>query len=149
MSKRPAVILLAEDDIADQNLTKRALESGKLLNELHIVNNGEEALDYLYRRNQFEDPASSPFPDIMLLDLNMPKIDGRQVLEMLRKDSKFKYMTIIVFTTSSQEEDILRSYDLGVSSFITKPVEFDRFFDVIARLEEYWLQIVKLPQHMD
>lgn len=143
--EQTAVILLAEDDLADQELTRRALKEGKVENELYIVNDGEEALDYLYQRNRYADPSLSPRPDILLLDLNMPKIDGHQVLEQIHGEPRFKYMRIIVLTTSCQDRDILQSYGLGVSSYITKPVDPDQFFKAIGTLKEYWFRIVKLP----
>jgi len=147
--KRPAIILLAEDDFGDQELTKRALEEGKIENELYIVKDGEEALDYLFRRGRYTDPETSPRPDLFLLDLNMPKLDGRQVLEQIRSIHEFRNIRVVVLTTSHQEEDITRSYDLGVHSYITKPVDLDQFFNVIRTLEEYWFQIVVLPPKKD
>ena len=144
---RPAVILLAEDDPADQKITKRALKEAKIHNDLHIVENGEEALDYLQRKGKYEDPALSPAPDLLLLDLNMPKLDGRQVLERIQKISDLHRIRIVVLTTSNQEADILKSYDLGVHSYITKPVDFDQFRHVVKTLGEYWFQIVVLPPH--
>ena len=147
--KRPAIILLAEDDLGDQELTKRALEEGKIENELYIVKDGEEALDYLFRRGRYTDPETSPRPDLFLLDLNMPKLDGRQVLEQIRSIHEFRNIRVVVLTTSRQEEDITRSYDLGVHSYITKPVDLDQFFNVIRTLEEYWFQIVVLPPKKD
>jgi two-component system, chemotaxis family, response regulator Rcp1 len=142
---KPAVILMAEDDRGDQELTRRALEAGKIRNELRIVENGEEALAYLFRRGKYKDPASSPRPDLLLLDLNLPRVDGREVLERVRADSKLRRMAVVVLTTSRQEEDILRSYELGCNSFITKPVDMDQFTRLIQALEEYWFQIVVLP----
>jgi CheY-like chemotaxis protein len=147
--KRPAIILLAEDDLGDQELTKRALEEGKVENELYIVKDGEEALDYLFRRGRYTDPETSPRPDLFLLDLNMPKLDGRQVLEQIRSIYELRNIRVVVLTTSRQEEDITRSYDLGVHSYITKPVDLDQFFNVIRTLEEYWFQIVVLPPKND
>ena len=147
--KRPATILLAEDDLGDQELTKRALEEGKVENELYIVKDGEEALDYLFRRGRYTDPETSPRPDLFLLDLNMPKLDGRQVLEQICSIHELRNIRVVVLTTSRQEEDITRSYDLGVHSYITKPVDLDQFFNVIRTLEEYWLQIVVLPAKDD
>ena len=147
--KRPAIILLAEDDLGDQELTKRALEEGKIENELYIVKDGEEALDYLFRRGRYTDPETSPRPDLFLLDLNMPKLDGRQVLEQIRSIHELRNIRVVVLTTSRQEEDITRSYDLGVHSYITKPVDLDQFFNVIRTLEEYWFQIVVLPPKKD
>jgi CheY-like chemotaxis protein len=142
---KPAVILLAEDDRGDQELTRRALEEGKIRNDLRIVEDGEEALAYLHRRGKYKDPATSPRPDLLLLDLNLPRVDGREVLERVRADSKLRRMAVVVLTTSRQEEDILRSYELGCNSFITKPVDMDQFIRVIHALEEYWFQIVVLP----
>ncbi len=142
---KPAVILLAEDDRGDQELTRRALEEGKIRNDLRIVEDGEEALAYLHRRGKYKDPATSPRPDLLLLDLNLPRVDGREVLERVRADSKLRRMAVVVLTTSRQEEDILRSYELGCNSFITKPVGMDQFIRVIQALEEYWFQIVVLP----
>ena len=147
--KKPAIILLAEDDLGDQELTTRALEEGKVENELYIVKDGEEALDYLFRRGRYTDPKTSPRPDLFLLDLNMPKLDGRQVLEQICSIHELRNIRVVVLTTSSQEEDITRSYDLGVHSYITKPVNLDQFFNVIRALEEYWFQIVVLPPKDD
>ena len=147
--KRPAIILLAEDDLGDQELTKRALEEGKVENELYIVKDGEEALDYLFRRGRYTDPETSPRPDLFLLDLNMPKLDGRQVLEQIRSIHELRNIRVVVLTTSHQEEDITRSYDLGVHSYITKPIDLDQFFNVVRTLEEYWFQIVVLPPKND
>jgi CheY-like chemotaxis protein len=142
---RPAVILLADDDPGDQELTRRAFLDWRIRNELIVVQDGEEALDYLYRRGKFKDPDSSPWPDLFLLDLNMPKIDGRQVLEELQNHPDRGRITIVVLTTSRQEQDILRSYDLGVNSFITKPVRFDEFSALFQTLGQYWFEIVVLP----
>jgi CheY-like chemotaxis protein len=147
--KRPAIILMAEDDLGDQELATRALKDGKIENELYIVKDGEEALDYLFRRGRYTDPKTSPRPDLFLLDLNMPKLDGRQVLEQICSIHELRNIRVVVLTTSSQEEDITRSYDLGVHSYITKPVDLDQFFHVIRTLEEYWFQIVVLPTKDD
>jgi CheY-like chemotaxis protein len=145
--KRRAIILLAEDDLGDQELTKRALENGKILNDLFIVENGEELLNYLLHHGDYQDATKYPTPDIILMDLNMPKMDGRQVLAEINKFPALKDIPIIVLTTSRQEEDILRSYDLGVKSFITKPVETEAFFHAIKVIQEYWFEIVVLPPH--
>jgi len=142
---KPAIILLVEDDRGDQELTRRALQEGKIRNELRIVENGEDALAYLFRRGRYRDPATSPRPDLLLLDLNLPRVDGREVLERVRSDSKLRRMAVVVLTTSRQEEDILRSYELGCNSFIAKPVDMDQFIRMIQALEEYWFQIVVLP----
>jgi CheY-like chemotaxis protein len=142
---KPAIILLVEDDLGSQELTRRALGEGKIRNELRIVEDGEEALAYLFRRGKYKDPATSPRPDLLLLDLNLPRVDGREVLEQIRADSKLRRMAVVVLTTSRQEEDILRSYELGCNSFITKPVDMNQFMQVIQALERYWFQIVVLP----
>jgi len=120
--RKPAVILLVEDDRGDQELARRALAEGKNHTELRIVEDGEEALAYLFRRGKYKDPATSPKPDLLLLDLNLPRVDGREVLEQIRADSKLRRMAVVVLTTSRQEEDILRSYELGCNSFITKSI---------------------------
>ncbi|MBP1697695.1 MAG: two component system response regulator, partial [Deltaproteobacteria bacterium] len=124
---KSATILLVEDDRGDQELTRRALDEGKIRNDLRIVEDGEEALAYLFRRGKYKDPATSPRPDLLLLDLNLPRVDGREVLEQIRADSKLRRMAVVVLTTSRQEEDILRSYELGCNSFITKPVDINQF----------------------
>lgn len=145
---KAAVILLAEDDRGDQELTRRALEEGKIRNDLRVVEDGEEALAYLYRRGKYKDPATSPRPDLLLLDLNLPRVDGRQVLEKVRSDSNLRPMPVVVLTTSRQEEDILRSYELGCNSFITKPADMDQFTRLIRTLDEYWFRTVVLPPKM-
>ena len=144
----PAVILLADDDEGDQNLTRRAFAKGKFKNDLRIVSDGAEALDYLLRRGKYEDPETSPRPHLLLLDLNMPKIDGRQVLEKIRAHPDLKRLPVIVLTTSRQEEDILRTYDLGVNSYITKPVTPGDFIKAVTTIENYWFQLVVLPPHV-
>ncbi|MGB2769417.1 MAG: response regulator [Candidatus Zixiibacteriota bacterium] len=142
---KPAVILLAEDDPGDQELTRRALEQSLIRNELYIVEDGEEALNYLLRRGKYQDPASSPKPDLMLLDLNMPKMDGKQLLEQMRADPNLRRIPVVALTTSKQENDIIRTYDLGANSYIVKPVDMDQFVNAIKVLKDYWFQIVVLP----
>ncbi|MCK4224312.1 MAG: response regulator [candidate division Zixibacteria bacterium] len=142
---KPAVILLAEDDPGDQELTRRALEQSRIRNELYIVEDGEEALDYLLRRGKYEDPASSPKPDLMLLDLNMPKMDGKQLLKQMRADPNLRRIPVVALTTSKQESDIIRTYDLGANSYIVKPVNMDQFINAVKVLKDYWFQIVVLP----
>lgn len=140
-----ATILLVEDDPGDQELTRRALEDDVVHTDLRIVNDGKEALDYLRREGAFTDPDTSPRPDLILLDLNMPRIDGRQVLERVREDPDISRIPVIALTTSDEEEDVLRSYDLGCKSFIKKPVEIDTFIDTIRELQHYWFELVTLP----
>jgi CheY-like chemotaxis protein len=142
---KPAVILLAEDDPGDQELTRRALAQSRIRNELYIVEDGEEALDYLLRRGRYQDPDSSPKPDLMLLDLNMPKMDGKQLLQQMRADPSLRRIPVVALTTSEQENDIIRTYDLGANSYIVKPVDMDQFVNAIRVLKDYWFQIVVLP----
>ncbi len=126
-------------------MTRRALEQSRIRNELYIVEDGEEALDYLLRHGKYEDPASSPKPDLMLLDLNMPKMDGKQLLKQMRADPNLRRIPVVALTTSKQEEDIIRTYDLGANSYIIKPVNMDQFINAIKVLKDYWFQIVVLP----
>jgi len=142
---RTAIILLVEDDPEDQKLTRRAFEISKLRNQLFVVDDGEQALDFLYHRGEFADPNSPPRPDLILLDLNMPKLDGRAVLKRIKEDPDLRRIPVVILTTSSQEEDILRSYDLGVNSYITKPVQMEGFIRAIRDLERYWFNLVVLP----
>jgi CheY-like chemotaxis protein len=139
---KSAVILLAEDDPGDQELARRALQEDVLRTDLHIVSNGEAALDFLHRRGAFAGAVQAPRPDLILLDLNMPRIDGKQVLRHIREDESLRRIPVVVLTTSRQEEDIVRSYDLGCSSFITKPIQIDNFIRVIRELGSYWLELV-------
>ena len=142
---KPAVILLAEDDPGDQELTRRALQDEIVQSILYIVSDGEEAMDFLLRRGNYENAADAPRPDLMLLDLNMPKLDGRQVLHQIRSHASLRRLPVVVLTTSKQEEDIIRSYDLGCNSFITKPVEVDSFMRTVRGLGSYWFELVTLP----
>lgn len=144
---RRAVILLVEDDPGDQELTRRSLQGDLLKTDLRIANDGGEALDYLFRRGRYADPEASPRPDLIMLDLNMPRVDGKQVLEILRQTPALDPIPVIVLTTSSEEVDVVRSYDLGCNSFLQKPVEVDAFIDALRTLRRYWLELVTLPPH--
>ena len=139
------VILMADDDDDDVLLTQKALKQGKLLNELHCVKDGEELLDYLLHRGAYENATEAPRPGVILLDLNMPRKDGREALKEIKSNADLKDIPIVVFTTSKAEEDIYRSYKLGVNSFITKPVTFERLIEVMQMLGKYWFEIVTLP----
>jgi CheY-like chemotaxis protein len=143
-SGRPITILMADDDADDRQMTGEAFEASHLANELRFVEDGVELLDYLYHRGKYRDPASSPRPSIILLDLNMPKKDGREALAEIKKDPNLQNIRIIVLTTSKAEEDIFRTYNLGAASYITKPVTFDALVDVVKTLGKYWLEIVEL-----
>jgi CheY-like chemotaxis protein len=143
--RNPAIILLVEDNRADQELICRAVKEAAIGKELRIVEDGEEALAYLFRRGKYQAPAASPKPDLLLLDLNLPRVDGYQVLEEIRADSKLRLMPVVVLTTSRQEKDIIRSYELGCNSFIPKPAGLDHFTRLFQALEEYWFEIAVLP----
>ena len=139
------VILMADDDPDDRLMAKEALEESRLANDLYFVEDGEELMDYLYQRGKFNDPTSAPFPGLILLDLNMPKKDGREALKEIKDDANLKRIPIVVLTTSKAEEDIYRTYDLGVNSFITKPVSFESLVEIMKTLTRYWFEIVELP----
>jgi CheY-like chemotaxis protein len=143
--RRSITILYADDDADDQLLVKEALEESRVKNELRFVNDGEELMDYLHRRGAYADPATSPRPGLILLDLNMPRKNGREALAEIKNDPDLRRIPIIVLTTSKAEEDIYRSYDLGVNSFISKPVTFAGMTDVMRALGKYWFEIVELP----
>jgi CheY-like chemotaxis protein len=141
-----APILMAEDDPDDQLITRKALEENRVANPLVIVSNGEELLDYLHHRGKFAIPASSPKPCFILLDLNMPRMDGRETLKIIKQDPDFKKIPVVILTTSKAEEDILKSYNTGANSYITKPVTFEGLVNVIRSMKSYWLEIVDLPE---
>ncbi len=144
LAKR-VVILLAEDDPGDQELTRRALQQDVFRVDLQIVEDGEQALDYLHRRGIYQDVVAFPSPDLILLDLNMPRVNGREVLQDLKRDSQLNRIPVVVLTTSEQEADILRSYDLGCNSYIQKPVDIDQFIEAVRQLGRYWFEVVTLP----
>jgi two-component system response regulator len=141
----PIVILMADDDADDRMLTRDALEESRVLNELRFVEDGEELMEYLTRQGKFANPEDSPRPGLILLDLNMPKKDGREALKEIKSDPNLRRIPIVIMTTSKAEEDIFRSYDSGASSFITKPVTFDRLVELMRTLGEYWVEFVELP----
>ena len=138
-------ILIADDDEDDRLMAQEALEEARLANELHCVEDGEQLLDYLYRRGEYTALQKVPLPGLILLDLNMPRKDGREALQEIKADPILRRIPVVVLTTSKAEEDILRTYDLGVSSFIVKPVSFDSLVEVMKALARYWFEIVELP----
>ncbi|WP_030543406.1 response regulator [Streptomyces albus] len=138
---RPIEVLLVEDDPGDVLMTREAFED-KIGNTLHVVQDGEEALDFLYQRGAH---AGAPRPDLILLDLNLPKYDGRQVLEQIKSDSELSTIPVVVLTTSAAEEDILRSYKLHANAYVTKPVDLDAFISAIRQIDEFFLTVVRLP----
>lgn len=141
----PITILMAEDDPEDRMLVKDAWEESRLVNPLRCVTDGEELLDYLHHRGEYQDPETSPRPGLILLDLNMPRKDGREALKEIKEDPELRRIPVIVLTSSKAEEDIVRSYELGVCSYITKPVTFDKLVEVTRTLGKYWFEIVELP----
>ena len=145
MMRKDAKILLVEDSVADQRLIARAVRNTDLEAELFTVDDGEQAMAYLQRRGRYQDPASSPRPDIVLLDINMPKKDGKQVLREIRDDDSLHNLPVIMLTTSNQERDIIDSYNLGVNAYITKPTELASFVDTVQTLELFWFKLAELP----
>ena len=143
---KPITILLADDDEDDRLLAKEALEESRMANDLRTVNDGVELIEYLNREGRFADPSQSPTPGLILLDLNMPRIDGREALKTIKSSERLRRIPVVVLTTSKSEEDVYRTYDLGVNSFITKPVSFEELVRVMRSLQSYWFQIVKLPE---
>jgi CheY-like chemotaxis protein len=138
-------ILIADDDADDRQMTKEALEENYLLNDLRFVTDGEELMNYLYRKGEYSDPKNSPRPGLILLDLNMPKKDGREALKEIKSDPELKSIPVIVLTTSKAEGDILKTYNLGVNCFISKPVSFNEMIEVTKSIGKYWFEIVELP----
>ncbi|HTW67897.1 MAG TPA: response regulator [Bryobacteraceae bacterium] len=138
-------ILYADDDAEDRMLVKDAWAENRLANELHFVEDGEELMDYLRRRGSFTHLADQPLPGMILLDLNMPRKDGREALQEIKADPKLRSIPVVILTTSKAEEDILRAYDLGVNSFILKPVTFQSLVDLTLTLSKYWFEVVELP----
>ena len=146
MSKygKPITILMADDDEDDRRLTREALLEGRLANDLRFVENGEELMDYLRHQGKYTG-GEAPRPGLILLDLNMPRKDGRTVLKEIKSDPELRQIPVVVLTTSHADEDIFKSYDLGVNSYIVKPVTFEALVDILQTLEKYWFEIVELP----
>jgi CheY-like chemotaxis protein len=144
--RRESVILLADDDPDDREMTRRALERNHLGDHLHVVFDGEDLLDYLRRRGRHASPAPAPTPALILLDLNMPRKDGREALAEIKADPSLRRIPVVVMTTSNADRDIQRMYDLGTSSFICKPVTLSALVEVVRVLGEYWFEIVQLPR---
>jgi two-component system response regulator len=136
---------MADDDADDRQMTQEAFDESRLANDLRFVENGVELMDYLKRRGKYADPASSPRPGLILLDLNMPKKDGREALQEIKADPHLRSIRVVVMTTSQAEQDIVRTYDLGAESYVTKPVTFASLVEVVKTLGRYWLEIVELP----
>jgi len=141
---RPIEILMVEDNPGDVRLTREALKGGKVWNEIHVVTDGVAALDFLAQRAPYED---SPRPDLVLLDLNLPKKDGREVLSAMKSDASLKTIPVVILTTSQAEEDVMRAYNLSCNCYVTKPVDFEQFTRIVQAIEQFWLTIVTLPPH--
>jgi CheY-like chemotaxis protein len=139
---QPIEVLLVEDDPGDELMTREAFEENKVRNNLHVARDGEEALDFLNRRGEY---ADAPRPDLVLLDLNLPKFDGRQVLAEIKADEDLRTIPVVVLTTSGAEEDILRSYQLHANAYVTKPVDFSRFIQVVRQIDDFFVSVVRLP----
>ena len=139
---RPIEILMVEDNPGDVRLTQEALKGGKIWNELNVVSDGVAALDYLNRRRPYE---SAVRPDLVLLDLNLPKKDGREVLAAMKSDASLKTIPVVVLTTSQAEEDVIRAYNLQANCYVTKPVDFQQFTRIVQAIEQFWLTVVTLP----
>jgi two-component system response regulator len=143
-SLQPIEVLLVEDDPGDELMTREAFEENRIGNRLHVTRDGEEALDFLYKRGAY---ASAPSVDLVLLDLNLPKYDGRQVLERIRSDPDLTHLPVVILTTSSSQEDVLGSYKLHANAFVTKPVDVNQFVAAVRQIDSFFLTVVKLPGH--
>ncbi len=148
MGKKPFEVLLAEDDEHDVVAVRRAWKKYHVANPLYVVNDGEDCLDFLHQRGKYSEPGSAPRPGILLLDINMPKLDGLSVLKSIREDAKLHRLPVIVLTTSKAEEDRLKSYDLGANAYIVKPVGFENFSRAVRTISLFW-QLVELPEKND
>jgi CheY-like chemotaxis protein len=140
--EQPIDVLLVEDDPGDELITREAFEHNKINNTLHVAHDGQEGLDFLYQRGAF---ADAPRPGLILLDLNLPKYDGRQILEIIKFDANLCDIPVVILTTSSAEEDILRSYKLHANAYVTKPVDLDQFMSAVRQIDQFFVQVVKLP----
>ena len=135
-------VLLVEDDPGDVLMTREAFDDNKVANSLHVVNDGAEALAFLRKEGEY---ADAPTPDLVLLDLNLPRVDGREVLAAVKVDDELRQIPIVVLTTSEAEEDVLRSYALHANAYVTKPVDFDRFIEVVRKIDDFFVSVVRLP----
>jgi CheY-like chemotaxis protein len=145
VASKPVTILFAEDDPDDRLLTRQAFEKCRLDSDLRFVEDGEELIDYLFRRGKYADPAESPRPGLILLDLNMPRKDGREALREIKGNPELRDIPVVVLTTSKADEDIVSTYDLGVNSYITKPSKFSALVQIMKTLGKYWIEVVELP----
>jgi CheY-like chemotaxis protein len=144
--KHTIIILVADDDPDDRLLIQDAFSESRIINPVHFVNDGQELIDYLNRRHRFQKLQKCPLPGLILLDLNMPRKNGMEALKEIKSNSKHRCIPVVVFTTSKAEEDVFQTYNLGVNSFVTKPVNFDKMVDLMETISKYWFEIVELPQ---
>ena len=142
---KPIAIVIADDDADDRMLARDALAEARLANDLFFVQDGEELLDFLRRRGRYADPAAAPRPGLILLDLNMPRMDGREALAEIKADPELRRIPVVVLTTSKAEEDILRSYKLHANAYVAKPVDFEAFVKVVRQVDEFYINVVRLP----
>ena len=142
-AEREIQVLLVEDDPGDVLMTREAFEDYKVHNQLHVVNDGEQAMAFLRNEGEY---ADLPRPDLVLLDLNLPRMDGRQVLDAIKSDPELSSIPVVVLTTSEAEDDVLRSYSLHDNAYVTKPVDFERFIDVVRQIDEFFVSVVRLPR---
>lgn len=140
----PIDVLLVEDDPGDVLMTREAFEENKVANRLAVVSDGAEAMQYLRREGEY---ADAPVPDLVLLDLNLPRMDGREVLAAMKSDETLRSIPVVVLTTSEAEEDVLRSYSLHANAYVTKPVDFSRFIEVVRQIDDFFVSVVRLPRH--
>lgn len=140
---QPINVLLVEDDPGDVLMTREAFEDNKVANNLHVVSDGVKALEFLRQEGEF---ADAPTPDLILLDLNLPRMDGREVLSAVKDDERLRMIPVVVLTTSESQEDVLRSYSLHANAYVTKPVDFDRFIEVVRQIDEFFVSVVRLPR---
>lgn len=147
--REPITILLVDDDRDDRLLARRALSKGRLANDIYEVEDGEELMDYLRRKGAYSAPETSPAPGLILLDLNMPRKDGREALREIKSDPALRRIPVVVLTTSEAERDVVESYDLGVNAFVSKPVTFEELSHAVQVLGNFWFEIVKLPPNTD
>jgi CheY-like chemotaxis protein len=140
----PIDVLLVEDDPGDVLMTREAFEENKVANRLAVVSDGAEAMQYLRREGEY---AEAPTPDLVLLDLNLPRMDGREVLAAMKSDEALRSIPVVVLTTSEAEEDVLRSYSLHANAYVTKPVDFSRFIEVVRQIDDFFVSVVRLPRH--
>lgn len=145
LTKKPITILMADDDEDDRLLTSEALEESRVLNDLHCVEDGVELINYLKRKGKYADEVKFPWPSLILLDLNMPRKDGREALKEIKDDSELRGIPVVILTTSQQEEDMVKGYGLGAASYITKPVNFEGLVNLMKALGKYWIEFVELP----